>query len=59
MSDFGKEVAKEYRQIKDKFAEKTIRPRDQSYADDNTVDHAVAEQIRSDIDHLIEKNENE
>lgn len=42
---FGKAVAEEYRVIKDAFKERTL------------VDPQVREEINSDFDRLIEKNE--
>lgn len=58
MSDFGKEVAKEIRGLKEKFSERTIiDPHAGSPV--GSVDRSVAEQVHADLDRLIEKHEKE
>lgn len=58
MGDFGKDVAKEYRAIKQHVEAKPIADRtDGKTPATGSIDPQVREQIRADLDKLIQKNE--
>ena len=57
MSDFGKEVAKEIRDLQEHFAKKPLAPPGAPPVPGHSVDKAVAEQVNADLDGLAKKHE--
>ena len=59
MSDFGKEVAKEIRDLQEHFGKKPLAPPGAPPVPGHSVDKAVAEQVNADLDGLAKKHEGE